>query len=497
MFNYTPNNQLEIFDFKIDFESKLNPNNRWVKMAKILDWNAIASIYSQTFSTSMGAKSVDARIVVGALIIKHIEGKDDRGTLEMITENPYMQFFLGLDHFTDEPLFDASLFVHIRKRLGNEEFNKMNENIISKALNIKIKEEKNTTEDKKNEDNTDTKPPKNQGKLQLDATVADAHVKYPTDLNLLNESREKAEYLIDKLCERLNITEKPRTYRRLARKKYLTIAKKRKKSKKEIRKGIREQLGYLRRDLKHIDKILDDNPLALQLFDRKEYKYLLTINELYRQQQQMYKENINSIANRIISIHQPHIRPIVRGKDGKNVEFGAKINVSLQQGYGKIDQISFEAFNESTFLKDQVENYKKLNGYYPELIQTDDIYMTRDNRNYLKENGIRHTGKPLGRKPKEELNAYQKRKLRNERAERNHIESKFGQGKGKYKLNKIMAKLPETQESWIATIFFVMNILKLTKEYFWLLFNEVIFIINNNKIYNKGQYQVNFLTISY
>lgn len=292
---------------------------------------------------------------------------------------------------------------------------------------------------------------------------------------MLNQSREKAEALIDQLCSALPELNKPRTYRRIARRKYLLLAKKKKKTKKQIRKSIREQLGFLKRDLKHIEKIFCDYPLALGLLNNKDYRYYLIIQELYRQQKYMYDEQINSVSNRIVSIHQPHIRPIVRGKEGKNVEFGAKINVSLQQGFARLDQLEFEAFNESIFLKDQVERYKKLNGCYPELVQTDDIYMTRENRNYLKENGIRHTGKPLGRKPKQELNRYQKEKLKKERGERNHIEGKFGQGKTKYKLNKILAKLPSTAESWIASILFVMNILKLSKEYFCLFLNHIIF----------------------
>ncbi len=88
MFNYTPQNQLDIFNFKTEFESKLDSSNRWVKLAKILDWDSFASIYSKKFSTTMGAKAVDARIIIGALIIKHIESKDDRGTIEAIKENP-------------------------------------------------------------------------------------------------------------------------------------------------------------------------------------------------------------------------------------------------------------------------------------------------------------------------------------------------------------------------------------------------------------------------
>jgi len=473
MFNYTPENQLSIFDFKTDFESKLDPNNRWVKMAKILDWDKFASIYAMNFGSSIGAKSINARVVIGALIIKHIEAKDDRGTIAIIQENPYMQFFLGFDHFSSEPIFDASLFVHIRKRLGNDSFDKMNQTIISKALNLEATQEdssiKSDDEETKNDNQNPNSNTKNKGKLQMDATIADAHIKFPTDLSLLNDSRVKSEELLDLFCKKLKI-KVPRTYRREARKNWLNLSKKKRKGVKEIQKGVKKQLSYLKRNLKNMDEILDKHPELLKILDNTQYKYLLVIHELYRQQQEMFQEKKHSVSNRIVSIHQPHIRPMVRGKAGRNVEFGTKINVSLQQGYARIDQLDFEAFNEGIFLKEQVENFKKLNGHYPELVQTDDIYMNRENRDYLKERNIRHTGKPLGRKPKVSLNRYQKEKLKKERGERNHIEGKFGQGKSKYKLNKIMARLSDTKESWIGAIIFVLNILKLSKDVFWLNF---------------------------
>lgn len=493
MFKYTSQKQLSIFDFHTDFESKLSAENRWVKMAELLDWDKLAAVYAKNFSTTMGAGRVDARIVIGALIIKHIEKRDDRGTIEAIQENPYMQYFLGLDHFTHEPVFDPSLFVYIRKRLGNDAFDTMNQAIISGALKTDTQIVDNKNNDKNNadsgtpeNDSSDAHQPKkevpNQGKLQLDATVCDAYIKYPTDLNLLNESREKAEELLYKLVSALRV-KPPRTYRRVARKEYLNIAKKKNKGKQLIRKGIRKQLGYLARDIKHIDRILGEHELAPKIFTAKEIQYLETIKELYRQQEEMYRMRTNSIAHRIVSIHQPFIRPIVRGKDKKKVEFGSKINVSLFNGYARINQFDYEAYNESVYLQDQVEAYKKLFGHYPELVQTDDIYMTRANRAYLKERGIRHTGRPLGRKPKKDpMTRYQKEKQKKEKNERNQIEGKFGQGKAGYNLNKIMARLADTHESWVASIVFVMNILKAIEDIFWQIFKELfscLFLSNN------------------
>ena len=154
---------------------------------------------------------------------------------------------------------------------------------------------------------------------------------------------------------------------------------------------------------------MSENDSSAKLFSAQDEKSWQTIQELYRQQEEMYSTKTNSIAHSIISIHQPFIRPIVRGKDGRKVEFGSKINVSLIRWFTRINQYSYEAINESVYLQNQVEDYKKLMGYYPELVQTDDIYMTRANRNYLKEHGIQHKGRPLGRKPnKEKVSRYQK-----------------------------------------------------------------------------------------
>ena len=203
----------------------------------------------------------------------------------------------------------------------------------------------------------------------MDATVCDAHIKYPTDLNLLNGGREKSEQIIDSLCQGLSVT-KPRTYRIQARKSWINLSKSKKNSKKKMRKGLKQQLNYVKRNLKSIDTIIENHSQALSKLDKHQYRYLSIVSELYRQQLEMHQENKHSIAHRIVSIHQPHVRPIVRGKSGKNVEFGAKINVSLENGYARIDQFNFEAFNEGTCMMEQLENYNKLHGYYPELAQS-------------------------------------------------------------------------------------------------------------------------------
>ena len=202
----------------------------------------------------------------------------------------------------------------------------------------------------------------------------------------------------------------------------------------------------------------------------------------------MYKEHIHSVDNRIVNIYQPYVRPIVRGKDKAQVEFGAKLGVSIQNGYARINTLSWEAYNEGSDLKKQVEAYKRLNGCYPKMVITDKIYGTRENRQWLKELDIRYSGKPLGRPSAKQQTQYQKRKHRSEQGMRNQVEGKFGQGKNGYNLNKVRARAARTSESWIAAIFFVMNLIKFSKEFLFSYLKEVyvsLFLVLNIFYLNK------------
>lgn len=477
MIRYKSDKQLSIEEFRTPFEIKLDKENRWVILSKAIPWDSLASIYYSTMSSDQGAPTIDARIVIGAMIIKHKMKLDDREVIEYIRENVYVQYFLGLSDYTYEEVFDRSLFTTLRYRLGAEKFDKMSQVIISKAISIeenkRSKTDNKTTPgksvEKQTQEETITTPSttedkaqetKNKGKLMMDATVADQMILYPTDLGLLSKSREESERLIDILCIHYEVKTKPRTYRRKARKEYLLTAKKKQKTYKEIRKAIGKQLNYLKRNLKSIDKLLDMSSNGEIPFNHRDLRIYWVIQHIYEQQRYMYENKMHSYEHRIVNIYQPYVRPIVRGKEKIDVEFGAKLGVSMNDGFARINNISWEAYNESGDLKKQVEDFHRLQGHYPEVVITDKIYGTRDNRNWLKEHGIRYSGKALGRPQKESLTAYEKRKNRKELSIRNQIEGKFGQGKNGYNLNKIRARAAQTSESWIACIFFVMNLLK-------------------------------------
>jgi len=169
----------------------------------------------------------------------------------------------------------------------------------------------------------------------------------------------------------------------------------------------------------------------------------------------MFEAGSHQIEHRIVSIDQPHVRPIVRGKARAKTEFGAKIHLSLVDGFSFLDTISWDAFNEGSHLTDYVENYKKRFGFYPAKVLADQIYCTRENRKWLTDKNIQLAAKPLGR-PSAKAVAYHVRP-----GERNPVEGKFGQAKNAYGMNRIRARLKNTSQSWIASIILVLNLVKL------------------------------------
>jgi len=443
MINYTSQYQTTIEEFNNLYSLELDSSNRWIQLGFHLPWDSLTQIYKAKFSGNHGCPATDPRWVIGSLIIKHMLNLSDEETLQMISENPYMQFFLGCNCFCKKPLFSATLFVEIRKRLGNDLFNQFSDELVKICFPEKINHE-NTTG--------------NKGELKLDATVADQYIRYPNDLGLLNEARQKTEKIIDKLFEPLRdkLKVKPRTYRKMAHKKYMAEAKKRQKNKKTLRTTIRYLLNCLDRNISSINLMLDmyeQSPLSYN-----EARQLWIIQTLNAQQRKMYKEKSNRCDDRIVSIPQPHVRPIVRGKQGKKVEFGSKLGLSLANGFVKSETLSWDAYNESSDLTIQAEAYRALYGYYPELILVDKIYTTNNNRKWCEERNIRLSATPRGRPAK--LSAYQKAKRKKEFARRNQIEGKIGQSKQGYKLNQIKAKLKNTSESWIGMTLFIANIVK-------------------------------------
>ena len=455
MYEKSLSSQPEFPNFYMPFGGKLNPENRWVILRKLVPWDEVEQHYASNFS-SRGPKALTSQVALGSLIIKERLNVSDRETVEQIRENPYLQYFIGFDEFCDELPFNSSSMVHFRKRFTLETLQDINEKM---CLDQSTNEEEIPRDD-------DSENPPNQGKLIVDATCTPADITYPTDVKLLNDCREKTEEIIDKLHALRQGKKKPRTYREKARKDFLNFIKAKKPSRSKRRAAIRKQLSYVQRNLAYIEQLKEE--VGFAILGRPLHRKLLVINEIYRQQKDMYDRKSHTISDRIVSLAQPHVRPIVRGKAGKKYEFGAKISLSLCNGFSFVDHFSWNAYNESEDLIGQIETYKRRFGHYPESVHADQIYRNQRNRKYCKERSIRIFGKPLGRPPKDKkkCKAIQKQ-TRQDEADRVAVEGKIGQSKRRFSLSRVMAKLASTSEAVVGLVFLIINLEKKLIEAFW------------------------------
>ena len=448
--------------------AKLDPENRWVKMAAIIPWDLLDEKYDEQFQNKkVGNPAKAARMALGSHIIKEKFVLSDEETVEHIKESPYLQWFIGMPEFTGKAPFDASTMTWFRKRLTPEILAEVNGYIIVNKKDDDDDDRPGMVGGSTSFDKTEGTS-KNKGTLILDATCTPADIKYPTDVSLLNEAREKLEDLITSLhSQNEEGCKKPRTYKNRARKQYLRFARNRRPNHKVIRKAIKQQLGYVQRDLGAVNALLAKG-LSLSA---KEQQLLSTIKTLFLQQDEMYLEKKHQIENRIVSIRQPWVRPIVRGKTNAPVEFGAKVSISMVDGFAEIEKLDWNAYNEGTTLIESLEKYKSEKGCYPQKVLADKIYRTRENLNYCSKNLISMNGPKLGRPPKDKK-IYREQCLqeKSEAGERNAVESKFGEGKRAYGLNRIYAKRQDTSETSIYLVFLVMNLEKRLRVFLYPIF---------------------------
>ena len=280
--------------------------------------------------------------------------------------------------------FGASTLVAFRKRFSEKDLAAILEASVPKAETVK------------KDDPNDGNDPPNGGTPVLDATCCPADTAYPQDIDLLNQAREKAEEMVDKLCE-LTGQKKPRMYCKRARKDCLRLSKSKKRSGKAIRSAVRKQLQYIRRDIGYAAEVAQKGAkLSSKRADR-----LNIVTTVYEQQRLMFESGTHSIPRRVVSLAQPRVRPIVRGKAHASTGFGPKLHVRLVDGYARIERLDFELFNESKDLWRAVARYRERYGCYPERILTDKIYRNRQTLAFCKEHGSRLPGPALDKPPKD------------------------------------------------------------------------------------------------
>lgn len=508
MYKTDENRQFKLSDFNMPMGLTMNPDNRWVRLADLIPWGKYEHKYAHLFKGSkVGNVAKPFRMALGSLIIQTKLGFSDRELVEEITENPYLQYFIGLPGYQQERPFDPSLLTLFRKRMRVDVTKVINEAVIN--------EQKGSTDAKNEADHDDehhdsgsgssgslstpeqaennndavssgqpdeirknAEPlPESSGTLILDATCVPSNIRYPQDFSLLNEAREKLEEIIRRFHTDYGLP-LPRMYSETARKKYLNLAKSKKRSAKKIRKVIRYMLNCIKRDMGYLERFMQERYAP----DSEEIALLCTIRELYDQQLYMYKNHTHTVPNRIVSISQPYIRPIVRGKTKAPVEFGAKFDMSIDEdGFARIEKLTFDPYNECETLQPACEAYFRRTGHYPERVLVDQIYRTRANRKYCKEHGIRISGPKLGRPSSTPLTAEERKAEYNDNTDRIEVERGFSLSKRCYGLGLIHTKTEETTFNAISLSILTTNLFRIlarTARFIFAFFKE-LFLYEN------------------
>ena len=436
MYKAEKTEQMTFEDFNQSCGMKLDMNDEWIVVAGRVDWNAVEERYMEFFPSKRGRPALGARMALGALIIQLRMKLSDRRLVKEIGRNPYYQYFIGMAAYQTKCPFKHGVLPELRKRFGMEFLVAINETILKQAK--PTPEHAGKKEEKPS-------PNGNLGTMILDASCSPSNIRYPQDFSLLNEAREKLDAMIDKLHPLADEPRRPRTYRKCA----------------------------VKRNMAFVDAYLAKGLILEDKWDRWN---LDAIRKLYAQQKEMFDEGKHRVADRIVSITQPHLRPIVRGKAKAPVEFGAKYDVSVdEKGHARLEKISFDAYNECTVLKDVLERYRERTGHYPKRVLVDQVYRTKENREYCERRGVKMSGRKPGRPPADE-----KERRRAERAERKddveriEVERFFSRDKRCFGAGLVMTKLSKTTLGSIALSVLVANLFDASLSFFVFYFAEAV-----------------------
>ena len=283
--------------------------------------------------------------------------------------------------------------------------------------------------------------------MYTDATCYESEMRYPTDAKLLWEGIEKSYKIMCDVSKRAGI-HRPKTKYLDVEKANMGYVKQRKHSKSQTRRLTRRLVNLLGKILKEIRRMEREHSDSNLLTD-KEKKVIDIITKAYRQQKNHFESNDprESVPNRIVSLAKPYVRPIVRGKEVKNVEFGAKCNNILVDGISFIEKLSFNAFNEGTRLQHCIKMHKRLFGVDVKKIGGDTSYAGTANRDFCKEKDIQTSFVKRGRPSQEKEKDFVRQELARVRA--TAMEGSFGTQKEHYGMRRIKARKKETEMLYI------------------------------------------------
>ena len=360
---------------------------------------------------------------IALMVLKAYTSFSDRQLVEHLNGNLHYQMFCGIMIDPSSPITNYKIVSAIR-------------NEIASRLDIESLQEILATHWKPYLENLHV--------CMTDATCYESHMRFPTDMKLLWESIEWLYRHICRHCMVLGIR-RPRNKYADVSESYLSYCKKRKRKASRTRMLKRRMNRLLEKLLIQMDDIHRDYGAVLQ-YTQDYQKRLSIIRKVLVQEKEMFEGR--KVSDRIVSVDRHYVRPIVRGKETKSVEFGAKVNNIQIDGISFIEHISFKAFNEGIRLKNCIRMQQKLVKVRVTCAAGDSIYANNANRKYCTKYGISTSFVRKGRAAKDEhLRKVLRSELSKERATR--LEGSFGTQKQHYSLSRIKARNMKTEILWI------------------------------------------------
>lgn len=391
------------------------------KIYLAIPWDELVSSFG-LMDSNMGPTSIfSPKGKLALMFLKHYGCCSDRRLIEQLNGNLEWQFFCGI-YLGSERLENFKIVSEVRCQLAAKLHMDQVQQIFYEHWSPYMKDRHSLT---------------------TDATCYESHLRYPTTVKLLWECVDwlygRMKTIAGELGEPL-----PRTKYLKWKKRYVSYSKMRRKTRKK-RKAITRSLLLLLHKLN-----TEMNRLEVGIADQfsaSHHRRRATAKKVF-QQQDAYFHQGKKPKNRIVSLDRPYIRPIVRGKELKPVEFGAKVNKFQIDGISFIEHLSFSAFHEGNRLIDTIFKAQRLVKTKIKLVGADAIYATNKNRKFLTANNIRTDFKRKGKPGKHEQ---QRSKLAGaitkERASR--LEGSFGKDKEHYHLKRVRARTKATEILWI------------------------------------------------
>ena len=408
------------------------------KIHDSINWDGLSELLPKKKTLRGSPSWLPSKGIFGLMFLKHYTGLSDEKLVDRFNTDWAMQIFCGVLLLENESIKDNSFVSRIRSYLA-------------KHVSMEQMQQQMLEKWKPNLANSHV--------MLADATAYESHLRFPTDVKLLWECClwlwGKAIPDVCK-CFKLKI---PRSKFDQQKKKYLTYSKLRRKSRRKTRARKRSILHLVSKGLESLQQLL--NQTKGGKLSGTEYARIRIIRQILRQQTQLYNYPGVKIKDRIVSLAKPYVRPIIRGKENKDVEFGMKVHMNQVDGINVIEYASFDNFNECKRLKVSVLKHVKQFDKCTH-ISADRIYPTNENRRFCTGRKIITNFDRKGPK-KEDKQTKQMKGILN-KARSTSMEGSFGNEKNHYLLRKIKARSKDTEMIWLFFGVFTANSVKMVKK---------------------------------